>query len=225
VLYPLAAWRPGNYELPRIALRLRTPQGERTVSVQLPTFTVTSVLPEDTTGIQMKGAKDVFGANRIWWPWLLLLLLLLLAILAYIWWRRRERPEAAPVEIVPPMPAREVALERLAALRRSGLLERGELKPYYAELSETLRHYAATLAPEYSVDLTTTELAQQLRQRDVTLLDLIRVLGTADLVKFARSRPPAETALRDIDAAESWIERTSAPPPAQTEPAEPRRVA
>lgn len=225
VLYPLAAWRPGSYELPRIALQLRTPQGIRRFEVQPPSFTVRSVLPEDTAGIQMKGAKDVLGANRIWWPWLLLALLLLLAILAYIWWRRRRRPEEAVVT-VPPVPAREVALERLAALRRSGMLERGELKPFYAELSETVRHYVATVAAEWSVDLTTTELALQIRSRDVTLLDIIRVLGVADLVKFARARPPAEAGYRDIDAAVSWIERTSVPPPTPTEAdVEPRRVA
>ena len=225
VLYPLAAWRPGTYELPQIALQLRTAEGTRPLQVQLPGFTVSSVLPEDTAGIQMKGAKDVLGANRIWWPWLLLLLLVLLAVLAYLWWRRRHRAEE-PVVSALPVPAREVALERLAALRRSGLLERGELKPFYAELSETLRHYAATVAAEWSVDLTTTELAQHIRKRDVSLLDLIRVLGTADLVKFARARPPSDAGLRDLAAAESWIERTSAPAPAAADAdAEPRRVA
>jgi hypothetical protein len=226
VLYPLAAWRPGSYELPRITLQLRTLQGVRRIQVALPGFTVRSVLPEDTTGIQMKAAKDVLGPNRIWWPWLLLALLLLLIALAYWWWRRHRRA-AEPVVITPPVPARDVALARLAALRRSGMLERGELKPFYAELSETMRHYAATVAAAWSVDLTTTELAQQIRKRDVTLLDLIRVLGTADLVKFARARPPADAGFRDVDAAESWIDRTSAPEPAPAaaESGEPRRVA
>jgi hypothetical protein len=224
VLYPLTAWRPGSYELPRVTLQLRMQQGARQVAVQLPGFTVRSVLPEDTAGIEMKGAKDVLGANRIWWPWLLLALLALLAVLAYLWWRRHRAAE--PVVSVPPLPAREVALARLAALRRSGLLERGELKPFYEELSETMRHYAATVAVEWSVDLTTTELAQQIRRRDVTLLDVIRVLGTADLVKFARARPPADAGLRDLDAAEAWIERTSAPEAAgEADSAEPRRVA
>jgi uncharacterized iron-regulated membrane protein len=225
LLYPLAAWRPGDYELPRIALQLRTAQGSRTLQVQLPDFSVKSVLPVDTTGIQMKGAKDVLGANRIWWPWLLLALLMLLAVLAYLWWRKRRQTEE-PMITAPPAPAREVALARLAALRRSGMLERGELKPFYAELSEALRHYAVTVATDYSVDLTTTELAQQIRKRDVTLLDLIRVLGTADLVKFARARPPAEAGFRDLDVAESWIERTSLPAAAaEPDAAQPRRVA
>jgi hypothetical protein len=226
VLYPMAAWRPGSYELPRIALQLRTPQGLRRLQVRLPGFAVRSVLPEDTTGIQMKAAKDVLGANRLWWPWLLLALLLLLAVLAYLWWRRRRRVEE-PVIVTPPVPAREVALARLAALRRSGMLERGEFKPFYAELSETMRHYAATVTAAWSVDLTTTELAHQIRRHDATLLDLIRVLGTADLVKFARARPSAETGFRDVDAAESWVERTSTPEPvpAGAETTEPRRVA
>jgi hypothetical protein len=227
LLYPLAAWRPGKYRLPGVTLRFRTTQGDRQLQVQLPDFSVNSVLPQDTTGIKMKAAKDVLGKNRIWWPWILLALLLLAALLGYLWWRRRHRPEE-PVVIVPPVPAREVALERLAALRRSGMLERGEVKPYYNELGETVRHYAVTADPAWSVDLTTNELAHNIRTKDVSLLDIIRVLGNADLVKFAKARPPAEVGHRDLDAAQSWVERTSAPPPqvAATDlTAEPRRVA
>ena len=226
ILFPLAAWRPGSYQLPTVSLRLVNTQGQQTVRVRLPDFEVRSVLPVDTAGIEMKGLKDVWGPDRIWWPWLLAALLALIALLVYLWWRRRKRG-AAPVVIVPSAPAHEIALARLDALRRSDLLARGEMKRYYDELAETLRRYAAAIEPEWGVDLTTSELTHRVRARDASLLDVIRILGSADLVKFARARPPVDLADRDLDAARAWIERTR---PRETTveaatPTEPRRVA
>jgi hypothetical protein len=203
-------------------LRLITDGAARDVNVALPSFTVTSVLPQDTANIQPKPAKDVLGANRLWWPLLLALLLaLLIAIALYIWWRRR-RPHVEEV-IVPLVPPRTAALEQLEALGRAGLLERGELRPYYIRLTEILRHYAASVDGGWSVDLTTAELAQRMRSanRTAEAVALVRILGTGDMVKFARLKPDAHTARSDLDAARAWVERTG---PAEPE-GEERRAA
>ena len=207
VMYPLAAWRPGTYELPDITLHLTGAGVDSVVRVALPSFAVRSVLPADTAGLEPKPAKDVLGANRLWWP--LLLALLLAAVIGtaiYIWWRRRRAED--PVVFTPDVPPLEVALAQLAALRREGLIERGELRPFYERLTETLRHYAAAVEPRWSVDLTTSELAGRLRADiEVTdALELTRILGAADLVKFARAVTTRENATRDLDAARAWIE-------------------
>jgi hypothetical protein len=214
VSWPLAAWRPGTYSLPGVRLRIAGSGRDSVIDVALPTFGVRSVLPADTAGIEPKPARDVLGANRLWWP--ILLALLIAAIIGtalYIWWRRRRRTvEAAPEE--PAIPPLEAARARLAALRREGLIERGEYRIFYERLTETLRHYAAAIQPRWSTDLTTSELAQRLRaEMPVTdALELTRILGAADLVKFARAVPAAEQAARDLDAAAAWLER-SAPEP------------
>lgn len=208
VMYPLAAWRPGTYELPDITLRLAGVGVDSVVSVALPSFDVRSVLPADTAGIEPKPAKDVLGANRLWWPILLgLLLAAVIGTALYIWWRRRNAVEETVV-FTPDVPPLEVALAQLAALRREGLIERGELRPFYERLTETLRHYAAAVEPRWGVDLTTSELAGRLRaELDVTdALELTRILGAADMVKFARAVTTRENASRDLDAARAWIE-------------------
>ncbi|MGH7443553.1 MAG: hypothetical protein ACREKM_01690, partial [Longimicrobiales bacterium] len=43
------------------------------------------------------------------------------------------------------------------------------------------------------------------------LLELLQFLGNADLVKFARARPAAADAYRDLDAARAWIEHYAGP--------------
>jgi hypothetical protein len=222
VTWPLTAWRPGAYELPPVTVRLARDDGTAApaLSVNLPSFEVRSVLPADTAGVEPQPAKDVLGANRVWWPLLLALLLALAAALAfYLWWRRR-RPKVAPV-VQPLVLPRTAALEELEALRHAGLLEAGAVKPFYERLTEIIRRYAAALDPSWSTDLTTSELGGRLRARLPAgdALHLLRILGAGDLVKFARSRPPAATALADLDAARAWIERVGAGGPADT-PAE-----
>jgi hypothetical protein len=230
LVYPLTAWRPGSYTLPAVAVQVVDGDAPRTLAVQLPAFEVRSVLPADTAGIDPQPAKDVLGASRLWWP-LLLALLVACAIAAafWLWWRRRRRRSAVqPVPVAAPaVPPREAALARLDALRASGLLERGDVKAYYEVMTETLRHYAATVDPLWSVDLTTSELGQRMRATHMTeALELTRLLGAADLVKFARLQQPPEAAAADLDAARTWIE--GVPPPvaeAASDAAEDRRVA
>ena len=93
-----------------------------------------------------------------------------------------------------------------------GLVERGEFRVFYGRLTETLRHYAAAMESRWSTDLTTSELAVRLRadagMQDA--LELTRILGAADMVKFARAVTTRDNANGDLDAARAWIERFAA---------------
>ena len=134
--YPLTAWRPGDVTLPATRVVVRPPPGDRpqqqttqrddTISVTFPAFDIESVLPGDTTGIEPKPAKDVLGANRVWWPFLVAGAVLLALLVSLYVWRKRRRPAlvVAPTAVVPP---RERALAALEAARASGMVERGEL--------------------------------------------------------------------------------------------------
>lgn len=208
LVYPLTAWRPGAYELAPVQLTLLGDGSDATVTVALPPFEVTSVLPADTAGVAPRPARDVLGANRLWWPILLALLLAALAAAAlWYWWRRRRPAVAEPVvESAPAVLPQAAALALLEELRRSGLVERGELKPFYERLTEALRRYAATVRPEWSTDLTTGELAARMPGRGGTAAgELLRILAGADLVKFARAPATAQDAWRDLDAAIAWV--------------------
>lgn len=227
LIYPLSAWRPGEYALQPVDLRVVADGSERTMAVSFPAFAVRSVLPADTAGIQPREAKDVLGANRLWWP-ILLALLLAAAVAAalWYWWKRRRRPvQAAPAVAVVRVPPRDAALQQLAALRTSGLLERGEFKEFYVAMTEALRHYLAALHPAWSADLTTAELAPRLRASTGVRnpAELAPLLAAADLVKFARRPATATDALRDLDLAVYWVEQ--AEPAADAEGTDSRRVA
>ncbi|HSJ05851.1 MAG TPA: DUF4381 family protein [Longimicrobiales bacterium] len=207
VIYPLTAWRPGAYTLPELSLGLATAAGEREIVVQIPPFEVTSVLPADTAGVEPRPAKDVLGASRVWWPLLILAILAILVALAVWAWRRRRRPDAVTAAVVRVAP-REAALARLDELAASGYLERGDVRAFYAFLTETLRHYAASVDPAWGVDLTTRELSVRMRAAGhAESLDLTRILGTADLVKFARATVASAHAAADLQVARTWVQR------------------
>ena len=213
-LYPLTAWRANEeIQLPELEFAVRASGGgTSTVTASFPAFTLGSVLPADTAGIEPKPARDVWGASRLWWPILLgIAVLVLLGLLAWYLWRRR-RPRAIEAESVPLVPPRQRALERLAHARSAGYVERGELKPFYTEVTAALRAYLEAIEPQLGADLTTGELALHARRHGAPsmLLELIRILGRADLVKFARAQPTPADAYGDLDAAKRWIEQHDA---------------
>jgi hypothetical protein len=210
--YPIIVWRPGETALPLLPMVVRSDAGERTLQITLPVVNVLSVLPADTTNIEAKPPKDVWGADRLWWPWLIAAALLLLLIGLLIWWWRRRKAEvAAPV--IPVIDPRERALQELQRIRQLRLIEQSQFKQHYILLSEVLRIFAAGLQSDWSTDLTTTELAPRLKRRP-DASPLLRVLKSADMVKFARREPSATEARNDLDAAEAWVQSFNRPTPA-----------
>lgn len=208
ITYPLTAWRPGADTLQPISATVRAAGTESTVRVTLPVITVTSVLPADTTNIQAKPPRDVWGANRLWWPLILAAVLALVAIALLIWWwrRRRRRRLETPVVPAPMISPREWALRELDRVTAARLIERGDLRHFYIELSDVLRKYLALLDHSWSTDLTTNELSNRLMSRRAAPGILFTLLDRADLVKFARHRPPVEQGRRDLEAARAWVE-------------------
>lgn len=209
--YPLTAWRSGDeIVLPAVSFSVGEGPAQRVMSASFPAFTLASVLPADTSGIEPKPAKDVLGASRIWWPWLLagMVALILAAVLFYLWRRRRART-LVQEPVVPGVSPREAALALLQQARAERLVERGMLKPFYGAITVAVRGYLEAVDPEMGADLTTTELARHVRARGAppVLLQLLQLLGQADLVKFAKARRTPAEAYSDWDAAHGWVER------------------
>jgi hypothetical protein len=216
IRYPLTAWRPGTYRLPPVTVRLAGGGAAASVyRVSIPDFHVSSVLPADTAGVQPRAAKDVLGASRLWWPILLALLGAALAAAALrYWWRRRHRTLPPDTGTAPATLTVEAALERLEALRCAGLIERGEMKPFYEQLTTTVRRFAATANAGWGVELTTTELAARMSAGEAGEGgELLRILAGADLIKFARGSAAQDEAYRDLDAAIEWVRRIGSPRP------------
>jgi hypothetical protein len=134
----------------------------------------------------------------------------LLGLVATAWWIARRRERGVPAAPAPP--AAETARRALRALEARGLVQAGEVKEYYAELSGIVRRYLearfGVRAPEMTTEefLLTTARGGALGARHRALLsDFLR---ESDLVKFARHRPSLDDARRALEAARRFIDET-----------------
>ena len=201
----------------------------RTIATRERLLRVESVLPSGVRAgrdtAQLKPLTPPASFPRPLWPWLLggTGAVALAALLAYLWYARddEEAPETAPQQ--PPVPPAEAARRRLRRLEETtDLDDPGAAKPFYDDLSHTLRRYLMHRLGLHAFRQTTAELVEQLQHRTATrgaLPETVparvrRVLEGADLAKFADQRPSADArrhALNDARAAIDDVEEALQP--------------
>ncbi len=224
----VAAYEPGSYEIPSVELTYFGADGTvKSVRTQPVAITIKSLLANEPEPKLKENADSVPVRQR---DYLLLYIAGGLAaaglgaVIALVVRRRlRNRKPAAPA--VPPRPAHEVAMEKLDRL--GGVLaEGGDLRPFYFELSETIREYLGRRFGFDSLEMTTEELVTAMRRvplessRGIVGSEIEGWLSGCDLVKFAKVSPSAEqsrgaleTAIRIVAATKPTID-PAAPPAA-----------
>ncbi len=193
----MAAFELGELVIPSFDVQVLGPgEAVETLSTDRFGIEVVSIGVDETGDI-----RDIRGP--LWIPvgvvtvslWILLLLLVLGA--AYGLYRRSRRSGGDDVEESgpPPRPAHEVALEAIARVEASPMLERGQVKEYHIEVSEILRTYIEARFHVRSLEMTTREVVDGLRGvgAQAQFVDgLRRFLDQCDMVKFAKVRPVLE---------------------------------
>lgn len=224
--YALTQFDSGVYKLPTQRIQVNG-QGYFTDSLLVHVATV----PVDTLKQKMydiKGLRQV--KNNPWRYWkLILAILAILAIggglLYWFVWRKKALTEAEKVALLPPY---DRALLELKQLENSKHLIRDEYKEYYSELTDIVRSYLEEDVHITALESTTDQLlaklellkdSGELKIQDGTLNRFKQILQTADLVKFARSKPPTSQAEDDRRSIESIVTETheALPEPSEEE--------
>jgi hypothetical protein len=193
VVYTLALYETGSFEIPPVAVSYR---GERvqagSVRTQEHSVRVESTLSDDSQDIlDIKGPLEIPRSLWSLWPWFAAALGL--AALIFLYLRRKGGEAPSAVSRKPRLPPYDEAYQALCRLRDSGLLEEGQLKPYFTRLSEIIRRYLERRYLIQAMESTTTQLLDQLRKMSLALdeLKLFRdFFPCCDLVKFAKYAPP-----------------------------------
>jgi len=214
----LAVYQPGEIKIPAFSFRRVNSPDTSVISGDTMTVNIKSILPPDTTGMQI---ADIRGPKRLWgpiWPYLLIAAILALAIFGIIWLRRKLR-KAIAGPAIPPIPPWEMALKRLDELKASRHLDFGRFKQFYFELSMIVRAYIEGRFDTLAVESTTYEIENdpKLKALDRKLYDrLFELFNRADLAKFAKSIPTQKEAESDITFAYDFVVETK-PAPIVTE--------
>jgi hypothetical protein len=193
--YGLTQFDSGKYTIPRIQILINgKPSFTDSLKVEVVDVKV------DTLKQKMYEIKDVIPveSSSDWWKYLLGILLLVgLGFLGYWLFKKYyKKPEKAE-EIVYKTPI-EKATSLLQQLERKELIQRGEIKSYYSELTDIARTYIEEEIHIPAMESTTSELivslrnvakSKKLKLSKEILENLEKVLQQADLVKFAKVKP------------------------------------
>jgi len=183
----------------------------------------------DTTKQKLYDIKPLVKVKRSYaqvWKWLIGILLGLLIIGGPVYWfffRSKPLTEEEKVALLPPY---DRALLQLKELENSRYLIQDEYKKYYSELTNIVRSYLEEEVHVSALESTTDQLidrlellkdAGELKLEDETLNQFKNVLMTADLVKFAKSKPEMSMAEQDRKSVEFIVVKTKEALPAPIE--------
>jgi hypothetical protein len=194
----LLALEAGPQQLPAIELRVVT-SGGMVGTTQLPpiAFAVKSHLANEPNAEPKAPSEPVVVMEDDYTLLYVLGALLAIALIALItwlvirWWERREKPEPPPP---PPRPPWDIAVEKLADLRRrkTAMIEAGKGAQFVDEASDVVREYLGGHFGFDGLESTTHEMLRLLGQHRAApgLTDEVgNYLRRCDLVKFAKVEP------------------------------------
>ncbi len=214
-IYALTQFDSGSYKLPSQRIEING-KGYFTDSFQVNVATV----PVDTLAQKMFDIKpliQVEKSNAGLWKILLIILAILGLIAGLVYWfvfRKKPLTEEEKEALLPPY---DRALLELKKLDNSKYLIKDEYKQYYSELTDIVRSYLEEDVHVSALESTTDELinklemlkdAGELKLEDDTIKQFKNILQTADLVKFAKSKPPTSVAQQDRKAVEQIVVKT-----------------
>lgn len=127
------------------------------------------------------------------WRGAVLTLLIVALIVLIVWlihkYRLRLPNPFRPKEVVPP---HVVAIKALEALHHQKLWQNNRHKDYYSGVTDILRRYLADRYEFGAMEMTTDEIVASvasIEMPDKSRRNLVEILRTADLVKFAKAIP------------------------------------
>ncbi len=223
-IYALTQFDSGSYVLPAQRIEING-DGFFTDSLQVDVATVAV----DTVNQKMYDIKPLISvqkSNSDLWKILLVVLLIIAIAGGLIYWfiiRKKPLTEDEKVALLPPY---DRALLELKRLENSKYLIEDKYKAYYSELTAIVRSYLEEEVHISALESTTGELinklemlqdAGELKLQDNTIKQFESILQTADLVKFARSKPPTKVAEQDRKAIEEIVIKTKEALPEPTE--------
>lgn len=218
--YEIVFWDTGKVVIPGIAITILNMDSSFAYDMTADTMfmEVVSITEQDPSFKQSGGGimpiKDPVPV-RIPLPWqtiiLSILLLGILIAIGLIWKKRlktdvsyEERPEYLKEPDI-------IALDKLDNLDQSGLLEKGEIKEFYAQLSLILREYTENSLYIRTLEMTTEEIRENrpaFPYTDDQIASYFKILSGADMAKYAKHIAALDQCSQDMVLSKNIVKET-----------------
>lgn len=188
----LTVFQLGDLRIPPVSLHYTDARGQGGVAVSDPILIKVAEVPKrvsdknDIRPIKGPVSLDTRAIRNGVLGFLAVCLALYLTVIIIL---RRSKKLMDPESLKPP---HERAMLELERLRNGGMLEGGNVKGFYSELSDILRRYLERRFQIETFDKTTFEIIGELKRKEFAtpIFEKIKtVLENSDLVKFAKMVP------------------------------------
>jgi len=211
--YTLTGFDSGVWKIPSFSFDVQSLKGANGETLLCDSFLVkVNSISVDTTQafkpiFGIRGAKLPLKEILLYALGIVLILLALILLIIYIRKRRKQQqplPEALPPLILPHQKA-TLALQKIESLQ---LWQQGLDKEYHTQVSDVIRLY---LEEQFGIDClekTSNEILQQLRKHKILSLfrpALQSIFETADMVKFAKSKPGADEHIQSMTLSVNFV--------------------
>lgn len=194
--YGLTQFDSGRYVIPKLLVKINQKEF-RTDSLSI----LVNDIKVDTTKQQMYDIKDIIATEEKpmseWWKLLILLVLIVASGFASYFIIKRLQKDKEQKEEFFASPI-EKAIAYLQNLDKKQLVQRGDVKEYYSEMTDITRTYIEESIHIPAMESTSSELMEALKKAIADKKMFVnreeldkfkRVLENSDLVKFAKSQP------------------------------------
>jgi hypothetical protein len=195
--YVISTFDVGDFEIPPIAVgyKVLPDTVEQIMKTESIKIVVESMKPSEDGDI--REIKPPWEISFNWKPIVIIGIIAFFAILfviafIYVIKKRKKGEAIIPKKLEPQRPPHEIAYEELQRLADSDLLETGQIKLYYSEVSDIIRRYLEGRYQIIAMEMTTTEVLDQLRATEIEENHFgffVQFLESCDLVKFAKYIP------------------------------------
>lgn len=194
--YGLTQFDSGRYVIPKLLVKINQKEF-RTDSLSI----LVNDVKVDTTQQQMYDIKDIIATEEKpmseWWKLLILLVFIVASGFAsyFIIKRLQKGKEQKEEFFASPI---EKAIAYLQNLDKKQLVQRGDVKEYYSEMTDITRTYIEESIHIPAMESTSSELMEAMKKAIADkkmfvnredLEKFKKVLENSDLVKFAKSQP------------------------------------
>ena len=197
----------GEFTFPELEFAVKTADSLEILKTREFILNIESVITDSTESIKDIAAPLAVNLKFLdYFIPLFIIILLIFAIRYLIKLLKRTKKDFSEPEIIDDRPAYIIALELLNKLKKDDLLIKGDFLNFYFRISLILRLFIELHYKINSVEMTTSEIRENLILNDHSeKSEILKFLRQADMIKFAKAIPTNSESEKAINWLENYL--------------------